>query len=252
MKSIASKCAPYDFTGVDLSTISAVPCEGEECVKEIPHELEPEYQDAVCDHKAALESDITPPDTPFRSPVDYGCDFATVTCSTPYTDLDKPRKLSVRNDHKGLHKSNFNQRLTEVQLRDVVIETEMNGLGVSPVHSENGFPRSGIGSLNNPGVSEADSNYSDVVCTRFCDQHHSNCACGISGHLSPLNRNSHLDIPFGNLNVSHYDNVASPKCEETKESVVQKKSAPKISRDQYRSTESIEKETALLYGPNTL
>ena len=228
MKSIASKCAPYDFTGVDLSTISAVPCEGEECVKEIRHEPGPEYRDAVCDHKAGIESNITPPDTPFRSPVDYGCDFATVTCSTPYTDLDKPRKLSVRNGHKGVQKPNLNQRFTEVQLPDIVMETELNGLGVSPVHSENGSPKCGIRSLTTPGVSEADSKHSGVVCTAFCDQHHSNCACGIIGHISPPYTNNPLDIPFGNLNVSHYDNIVSPHCEEMKESVVQKKSLPKL------------------------
>ena len=252
MKSIASKCAPYDFTGVDLSTISAVPCEGEEGVKEIHDEPGPQYHGADCDHKAVLESGITPPDTPFRSPLEYGCDFATVTCSTPYTDLDKPRKLSVRNGHRDVHMPHFNQHFTDGQLPDVVMETQLNGLGVFPIDSESDSPSSGKRSLNTPGESDAANKYSDVVCAASCHQHHSNSACGIIGHLSPPNRNHHLNTPPNNLNVSHYDNVISPKCEEIKESVDQNKSSPKISRDQYQSTESLDKETALLRENNTL
>ena len=252
MKSIASKCAPYDFTGVDLSTISAVPCEGEEGVEEIHDEPGPQYHGADCDHKAVLESGITPPDTPFRSPLEYGCDFATVTCSTPYTDLDKPRKLSVRNGHRDVHMPHFNQHFTDGQLPDVVMETQLNGLGVFPIDSESDSPSSGKRSLNTPGESDAANKYSDVVCAASCHQHHSNSACGIIGHLSPPNRNHHLNTPPNNLNVSHYDNVISPKCEEIKESVDQNKSSPKISRDQYQSTESLDKETALLRGNNTL
>ena len=255
VRSIASKCAPYDFTGVDLSTISAVPCEGEEGDKQIHHEPPPVHTDTNNDHQAALvESRLTPPDTPFRSPLDYECDFSTVICSTPYTDLDKPRKLSIRGE-KNIRNPDFggtNAKLEDKHLPDVVIGTQIDG--VVPIRNEKGSPSSGIGSLGTPGGSEEGSKYSDVVCSRSCDQHHSNCACGVIGTLSPVDKDDHFVTADQSLNISRYDNVVSPRRDEKQDNISgsQKKPSPKVSRDQYQSTDSLEKETALLRGLNTL
>ena len=192
------------------------------------------------EHKAALlESDITPPDTPFRSPLEYGCDFASVTCSTPYTDLDKPRELSIKHGQRSVKKPIFNHQLKDVQLPDVVMETGLNGLGVIPIDGGKDSPSSGKGSLHTPR-SEC-SKYSDAVCTPSCDEHHSNCACGIIGHLSPTDKNQ-------NANTSYYDNVMSP---ENKRDTCQEKSCT-TARDQYKSVEYLDKETAIIRGINTL
>lgn len=256
VRSIASKCAPYDFTGVDLSTISAVLCEGEDGDKQVHLEPPPVYSDPSNDNQGALVgSRITPPDTPFRSPLDYGCDFTTVTCSTPYTDLDKPRKLSIRGKHTNIRNPDFGGTHEKSQdLPDVVMETQIDG--IVPLGNEKGSPSSGIGSLNTPGGSDEGSKFSGTICSRSCDQHHSNCAYGVVGTLSPSDRDCQFVTADESLNISRYDNEVSSlvQHEHKLDNVCgsKKKPSPKVARDQYQSTDSLEKETALLRGLNTL
>ncbi len=243
VRSIASKCAPYDVTGVDLSTISAVPCEGE-AAAEGRHEhvdppagyLYPPRDPAGAAPGPGETAGTSPPvpGTPLTSPREYGCDFASVTCSTPYTDLDKTRKFTSAREN-----------IRAARMRFFDANTDNEGTADSPDSlAKDDATRysssSGIGSLGTPFSSEE---------SRPCDQHHSNCACGIIGHLSPPITDDPSGVEsFCNLDVSYYDNVILPKSVNPS----QKKPSPKIPRDQYQSSESLEKETALLRGLQTL
>ncbi len=250
VRSLASRCAaagPCDFTGVDLSTISAVPRVGHSNVAGEPS----------CTHLTGSQEEegITPPDTPFRSPLDYGCDFATVTCSTPYTDLEKPRKLTVRD---GSVKKQICLRAFDIDLNE---KTDIPSSDVSktPRISEDinkdSSPSSGIGSLSTPGSScpEAHSrNQSERTGTSECpDQHHSNCACGMIGHLSSVNPHYQTTgHPSDSLNTSCYDNLETTRPLTSENNPGE--SSPRAPREQYQSTGSLYKETALLRGMNTI
>ncbi len=355
------RITPYDTTGVDLSTISVVPRQpglhpGGGFSAQLPSggngliqgdgftdKSVDEVLNATNDHQMAevtsclptnenpVEQEVgvanmTSPDTPFRTPFKYGCDFQNVTCSTPYGELDRPKRLSIRDQNKTprLRMPKFVSDNIEESKTDspsfVTMETEQNGHQVAELESSNrSSPSSGFGSNESPTGSTASKHdtkctemtsdprctemTSDPRCTemtsepRSCDEHHSQCMCGLIGRLTPSDYEgqghtamtfAHSDEPFEyDDNISEYDNVPSlkPKSPQTlpdiekprlsqrnslrnieflvsspeevcppktwEEQLVPKIS-PQIPREQYQSTDALERETALLRGLNTL
>ncbi len=262
------RMTPYDTTGVDLSTISVVPRQpgmlpGGGFPAKLPsagtdiihnggfkdRSIYDEVINAANDHQmAAVTScgppnespadqevgvaNMTSPDTPFRTPFKYGCDFQNVTCSTPYGELDRPKKLSIRDQNKTprLRMAEFasdNQGDLKSDCPSfVAIETEQNGSHVVPQESSNrSSPSSGFGSNESPtgsNTGERDGKCTEVTSDpRSCDEHHSQCMCGLIGRLTPSDYEgqghtamtfAHSDEPFEyDGNISEYDNVPSLK-----------------------------------------